>query len=65
MKTKLKCAQCNRELDVGKDVIRVDDGVMGMKGFVDLDHTLYFCSEECIKEYFDLSGLSSIPGRIP
>lgn len=65
MENKLTCAQCQRELDVGVDILRVDEGVRGMKDFVPLDNTLYFCCEDCIREYFDLSGLPSIPGRFP
>jgi hypothetical protein len=59
------CANCQRELDIGVDAIRIDEGVIGMKDFVALDKTLFFCCEECISKYFDLSSLPSVPKRIP
>jgi hypothetical protein len=65
MKNKIKCSQCRRELDVGIDVIKVEEGVMGMKGFIPIEKILFFCCEECIREYFDLSNLPSLPGRLP
>lgn len=65
MKNKNKCAQCRRVLDVGTDAIRVEEGVMGIKGFIPLEKILYFCCEDCIREYFDLSSLPSLPGRFP
>ncbi|MBI9019031.1 MAG: hypothetical protein JEZ07_17405 [Phycisphaerae bacterium] len=65
MENKKKCANCIRELDIGVDVIQVSEGVIGIKGFVPLKKTLYFCCEECISAYFDMSDLPSLPGRIP
>ena len=64
METQHKCAQCQRELDVGLDAVKVDTGVMGMKGFVPLE-TLLFCCDKCLSEYYDLSDLPSVPKRIP
>jgi hypothetical protein len=65
MENKRTCANCDRELDIGVDAIRVDEGVMGMKGFVPLEKTLLFCCEKCLIEYYDLGNLSSMPRRIP
>ena len=65
MEDKETCANCVRELDVGVDAIRVDEGVMGMKDFVPLEKTLLFCCEKCLAEYYDLSDLPSVPRRIP
>jgi hypothetical protein len=65
MEDKRTCANCERELDVGVDAIRVDEGVMGMKGFVPLEKTLLFCCEKFLGEYYDLSDLPSVPRRIP
>ncbi len=64
MENKSTCANCQRELDVGVEAIRVDTGVIGMKGFVPLD-TLLFCCEKCMTEYHDLGSLPSVPKRIP
>ncbi len=65
MENKKTCANCRRELDVGVDTIRIDEGVIGMKDFVPLDKTLFFCCEKCISSYFDLGNLPSVPKRIP
>ena len=65
MEDKKTCANCQRELDIGVDAIRIDEGVIGMKDFVPLDKTLFFCCEECISSYFDLGSLPSVPKRIP
>jgi len=65
MKNKKTCANCRRELDVGVDVIQVDEGVIGVKGFVPLEKMLLFCCERCLRDYFDLSNLPSLPPRIP
>ena len=61
METKKLCANCERELDVGVDAIRIDEGVIGMKGFVPLDKTMLFCCDKCIRDYFDLGDLPSMP----
>lgn len=59
------CENCRRELDIGVDVMRVEEGVMGMKGFVPLEAIMLFCSEKCLKDYFDLGDLPSVRRRIP
>ena len=65
MGEKHKCAQCRRELNVGVDATGVDAGVIGMRGFVPLDDVMYFCCEKCLREYYDISDLPSVPGRVP
>jgi hypothetical protein len=65
MEDEKTCANCKQELDIGVDAIRIDEGVIGMKDFVPLDKTLFFCSEDCISSYFDLGILPSVPKRIP
>ena len=65
MENKKTCANCVRQLDIGVDAIRVDEGVMGMKGFVPLENTLLFCSERCLRDYFDMGDLPSVPRRMP
>jgi hypothetical protein len=64
METK-KCANCRREIDVGRDAIRSEEGVIGVKDFVALGEPLFFCCEECAGDYFDVSDLPSMPPRIP
>ena len=65
MENKKNCANCRRELDVGLDAIKVDEGVIGVKDFVPLEKMLFFCSEKCLMDYFDMSDLPSMPPRIP
>lgn len=65
MEDKKCCANCRRELDVGVDATRVDEGVVGVKDFVPLGEPMFFCCEECINVYFDLGSLPSVPKRIP
>jgi len=65
MENKNKCANCQRELDVGVDSIKVDEGVIGTKGFVPLENSMFFCSGRCLRSYFDTDDLPSVPPRIP
>ena len=65
METSKICANCIRELDIGTDVLRVEEGVIGTKGFIPLENTLYFCCERCLKDYFDTADLPNMPGRFP
>ena len=65
MENKKNCANCRCELDVGVDAIKVDEGVIGVKDFVPLEKTLFFCCEKCLRDYFDMSDLPSMPPRIP
>jgi hypothetical protein len=62
---KLQCGNCRRQLDIGVDVLSVEEGVIGMKGFIPLEKSLLFCCEKCLCEYFDLNDLPKYPGRIP
>ncbi len=64
MEDKKKCTNCRHELDLGVEAIKTEKGVIGMRGFVPLE-TLLFCSEECLRDYFDLSDLPKVPRRIP
>jgi len=59
------CANCRGELYLGVDAIKVDAGVIGMKDFVPLEEVLLFCCEKCLREYYDLGDLPSVPQRIP
>ena len=59
------CTNCKRELDVGVEATKVNSGVIGMRGFVPLGDSQYFCCDNCVKDYFDLSDLQSMPPRLP
>lgn len=65
METKIICANCEKEIELGIDAFEVKEGVTGLKGFIPLEDSLFFCCERCIKEYFDISDLPSMPGRFP
>ncbi len=62
---KSTCPNCRRPLDIGVDVICVEEGVIGMKGFIPLEKPMLFCSEKCLCDYFDLNDLPKVPKRIP
>lgn len=64
----MKCATCRRELNEGSDVFQVEEGIVGLSGFVPLDDAVVFCSVECLKEYFKASrGYDrwKAPDRVP
>lgn len=61
----MKCAHCNRELDLGTDVIGIQEGVIGPRGFVQLEDMQLFCSEQCAKDYIDPVDITKLPRRIP
>ncbi len=65
MENKKQCANCLKELNVGVDAIHVSEGVIGMKGFVPLEKILFFCCDNCLSAYYDVSNLPSMPPRIP
>ena len=63
---KTTCNNCRRELDIGLEVLRVEQGVIGTKrNFVNLDNEKLFCKERCLKDYYDIDDLTSLPSRIP
>jgi hypothetical protein len=61
-----KCGTCQRELEEGMDVLEVQEGVVGVNGFVPLESTALFCSVECLKSFFSGSkGYEQAPRRLP
>ena len=50
-KKQVSCEHCRRDLQLGEDVIRVEDGVIGPRGFIDLGKAMFFCIEDCLKGY--------------
>ncbi len=61
----MKCEECQRELDLGVDVVTVEKCVVGPRGIVPLGETTHFCSEECLSRYFSDTNISTIPQRVP
>ena len=59
------CANCRRRLDIGNDAVKADEGVMGVREFVALEKTLFFCCDDCVSEYFRVDDLPSVGKRIP
>lgn len=57
------CASCQKELKEGQDVIGVQEGIIGPRGFVQLEERLLLCSIDCMKSYFADNG--SYVERIP
>ena len=48
----MQCASCQKDLEEGIDVIGVQQGIIGTRGFVPLEEHLLFCSKECLRNYF-------------
>ena len=64
----VKCDQCRKKVEYGRDVITVERGVIGPRGPIPLDEKACFCSEECVANYFDREprgNLPVLPPRIP
>ncbi len=64
---KPRCAQCRRELDLGVDVIGIQQGVLGPRGFVHLDERKLLCGELCLEQYVcnGKPEVNELPRRIP
>jgi hypothetical protein len=62
----MKCSTCRKELREGKNVIEVQEGIIGTSGFVSLGKTGTFCDVECLKEFFKaVKGYDQAPRRVP
>ena len=62
----LQCLKCQCELLEGRDVVEVQEGVVGVRGFIPLEKILTFCSIECLKEYFTGErSYERLPRRVP
>ncbi len=48
----MQCASCQQDLKEGMDVIGVQEGIIGSRGFVPLEEMLMLCSVECLRNYF-------------
>ena len=47
------CSMCRRELADASDVLEVQEGIVGLRGIVPLTAPLVFCSENCLRAYFE------------
>ena len=64
-KNEMRCAACGREFEFGADVIGMQEGVIGPRGFVPLADMELFCSEACAKGDEDKSETVRLSRRIP
>jgi len=67
-KKTVRCDNCRRKVEYGKDVLSVNRGVIGPRGVISLDDESRFCSDECVSSYFDKdpkNALDVLPPRIP
>ena len=62
----LHCHHCKHRLELGEDVLTVEEGVIGPRGVVPLQEVLVFCSERCLGEHFDGGNETvTLPRRVP
>ena len=48
----MKCENCGATLQYAVDVLGVQQGVLGPRGFIDVAERVLFCSERCVAEYY-------------
>ena len=46
-----ECRTCRRGLEEGRNVLEVQEGIIGKLGFVALGEKLLFCNFECLRHY--------------
>ena len=61
---KIRCVNCDNEIDLGADVLVIEEGVLGPRGFIPLEKRL-FCSQQCLSEYVCNDDLEEVPRRVP
>lgn len=60
-----KCSSCQRQLELGVDVLCVEEGVIGPRGIVPLKDLLFFCSDSCVAGYFGNTDEIKLNRRVP
>lgn len=55
----LSCANCASPIELGEDLLAVEKGVSGPRGVVPLGDPQHFCSESCLKDFFDTTIVSN------
>ena len=58
-KQNLACANCASPIDLGEDLLTVEKGVSGPRGVVPLGDQRTFCSENCLKDFFETTIVSN------
>jgi len=59
------CAHCQRQIQLGEDVLTLRQGVVGPRGLVPLEKPIWFCDGECAARYFSDEEIVQLPRRIP
>ena len=49
---KLRCEYCREAIEEGMEVLDVQEGVVGLSGFVPLSDGYIFCSAQCLKGFY-------------
>lgn len=57
----MECGYCRRTLALGRDALGLQKGVLGPRGFVPLEEMVLFCSELCLRAYFNSSDEERVP----
>ena len=47
------CPSCQGEIKEGDDVLSIQEGLLGSRGFVAYQEALIFCSKSCLLTYFN------------
>jgi len=59
----LRCAYCRTTLTLGLDVIAIQHGLVGPRGFIPLEEHALLCSDACLAHYIEPTEEG--PRRIP
>jgi len=57
-----RCKACGRKLNQGADIVALQEGVLGPRGFIPLEELVFFCSDVCLSR---LCGSDAEGERIP
>lgn len=60
-----RCAECDRPLRLGVDVITLEHGVIGPRDVVPLQDVQLFCGDDCLKKSVEDTEVEHLPRRIP
>lgn len=61
----MNCTNCRKELQIGFDVLGVQEGVIGTRGLVPVADLQVFCSEHCVQKYYGDEDVATLPRRTP
>ena len=64
----VRCERCHRAIEFGEKAFEFEEGFIGPRGFVPLERTMLFCSEQCLREFLpdeQDANVERIPRRIP